>query len=224
MMEMAAAEYQAAKARYEDANADEKPWHLVTLAQPFYMGKYEVTQEQYAQLIGSNPSYIKGQPLPISNVSWDDTQEFFKKLTAQTKQSIRLPTEAEWEYSCRAGTRTKYYSGDTEADLARVAWHGVNSKETAQPVGQKEPSVFGLFDMHGNLWEWCQDWYEEDYYSHSPAQDPQGLTQGNYRVLRGGSWHYDPGSCRAAYRFKHPPNERMSYYGFRVRMNASKSP
>ena len=142
---------------------------------PFYMGKFAVTQGHYQAVTGQNPSQFKGRDNPVETVSWNDAQAFCKKLTSKQIQAVRLPTEAEWEFACRAGTRTRYYSGDTEADLALVAWYSAkNSKGTTHPVGQKEANTFGLYDMHGNVWQWCQDWYGEDYYGKSEAENPKG--------------------------------------------------
>jgi formylglycine-generating enzyme required for sulfatase activity len=208
------AKYAAAKARY--AQPAEKPAHGVTLTKPFYMGKFTVTQEQYQAVMGSNPSHFKGKDNPVEQVSWEDAQAFLKKLSEQTKQALRLPTEAEWEYSCRAGTTTMYYSGDTEADLARVAWYDGNSKSTTHPVGQKEPNKFGLYDMHGNVWQWCQDWYGEDYYGKSDAENPAGPEQGAFRLLRGGSWRNGPMDCRSGRRDRDGPGYRNLYLGFRI--------
>ena len=209
-------DYQSAKVRYDAADQTEKPGHPVTLTQPFYMGKFVVTQEQYAQVIGTNPSNVKGKDNPVETVSWDDSQAFCKKLTEQTKQTVRLPTEAEWEYACRSGTATAYNSGDSEADLARVAWYSANSKNTTHPVGQKEPNTFGLYDMHGNVWQWCEDWYAEDYYGKSPAIDPKGPAQGAFPLLRGGSWNLNPMYCRSADRIWNNPDNRNGNVGFRV--------
>jgi len=198
------------------ANDNEKPAHPVMLTKRFYVGKFPVTQEQYQQVIGANPSNFIGKDNPVEQVSWDDAQAFCKKLAAQTKQAVRLPTEAEWEYACRAGTTTMYYSGDMEADLGRVAWYSANSKSGTHPVGQKEPNAFGLYDMHGNVWQWCQDWYAEDYYGKSLATDPEGPVQGTFRVLRGGSWDYSSMDCRSAFRRWYNPDRRKYYIGFRV--------
>jgi formylglycine-generating enzyme required for sulfatase activity len=215
-LEKAKSEYEAAQARYAKAFSDEKPAHPVTLTQPFYMGKFTVTQEQYEELIGENPSHFKGKDNPVESVSWDDAQAFCKKLSHQTNQTVQLPTEAEWEYACRAGTMTMYHSDDTESDLDRVAWYGKNSKNTTHPVGQKEANAFGLYDMHGNVLHWCKDWYGADYYKKSVAENPQGPDQGTYRVLRGGSWDY---SLRhylwVAYTISIPDNREVRF-GFRV--------
>ena len=199
-----------------DANDDEHPAHEVTLTNVFYMGKYTVTQEQYQQVMRWNPSQFKGYSNPVETVSWDETQDFCKNLTHQTKQPVRLPTEAEWEYSCRAGTRSTYYSGDTDKDLDRVAWYDSNSKNTTHAVGQKEANGFGLYDMQGNVWQWCLDLYGEDYYGKSPAKDPGGPTQGHGYVMRGSSWGDARVCCRSAYRSWHTPEHRHDYHGFRV--------
>ncbi len=195
---------------------NEHPTHAVLLTKPFYMGKFTVTQEQYQAVMGASPSNFKGKDNPVETVSWDDAQAFCKNLTEQTKETVRLPTEAEWEYGCRAGTASTYHSGDTEADLGRVAWYFGNSNNTTHPVGQKEANVFGLYDMHGNVWQWCQDWYGEDYYSKSPAENPEGPAQGAVRLLRGGSWAFFPGVCRSAFRDRRGPVIRGDFIGFRV--------
>ena len=221
----ARAEYAEAKARYDAVDPEQKPGHTVTLTKPYYMGKYDVTQEQYQVVIGKNPSYsFKGNDNPVENVSWYDAQMFCKKATAQSKQAVRLPTEAEWEYACRAGTSTTYYSGDTEKDLDRVAWYSANSNGTTHAVGQKEPNAFGLYDMHGNVWQWCQDWYAEDYYGKSAAENPQGPTQGTYRSKRGGSWGFNAMGCRATLRVAQIPVYRDYYHGFRVAVPAFEAP
>ena len=209
-------EYEAAKARYADAHADlqEKPAHEVTLTRPFYMGKFVITQEQYEQVMGTNPSQFKGKSNPVETVSWSDAQTFCKKLMERTKQTTRLPTESEWEYSCRAGTKFAYYSGDTEKDLDRVAWYIRNSKNTTHPVGQKEANALGLYDMHGNVFQWCEDFCGE--YQKDAVIDPNGPTEGAARVLRGGSWHGIIWSCRSARRRCYAPGSRNASNGFRV--------
>ena len=216
-------EYETLRARFDRGYQIETPAHAVTLTKPFYMGKFAVTQEQYQQLMGKNPSAFPGRAKhPVETVSWNDATEFCKRLSEKTGRSFRLPTEAEWEYACRAGTTTTYYTGDTETDLARAAWYGANSLNTSRPVGQKEPNGFGLFDMLGNVWQWCQDIYDE--YSPGAASDPQGPDKGSERVFRGGSWGYIPGNCRSACRGKGIPANRINVLGFRVVMYASKSP
>lgn len=186
------------------------------LTKPFFMGKYDITQEQYQQLIGTNPSNLKGKDNPVENVSWDDAQAFCKKLSQLTNQGVRLPTEAEWEYSCRAGTATTYYSGDNNKDLDRVAWYSANSKSATHPVGQKEPNAFGLYDMHGNVWQWSQDWYAEDYYGKSEAENPHGPLQGDSRLIRGNSWYDLPVGCRSARRDWHPLDNFNFDLGLRI--------
>ncbi len=202
--------------KHPDYYPTEHPAHAVTLSRPMYMGKYHVTQEQYQAVIGTNPSTYIGKDNPVENVSWDDAQAFCKKVTEQTEANVGLPTEAEWEYACRAGTTTTYNSGDAEGDLDGVAWYCENSKDSTHPVGKKQSNAFGLYDMHGNLYQWCQDWYRDYYYSKSPAENPQGPVHGVFRVLRGGSWHDVPIDCRSADRYRDHPDSRNVFVGFRV--------
>ena len=207
-------EYEAAKARYAVADPSEKPAHEVTLTRPFYMGKFVGTQEQFQQVMGTNPSHFSGLANPVEMVSWEDAQTFCMKLTEQTKLAVRLPTEAEWEYSCRAGTRTAYYSGDTVNDLGRVAWYDANSMNTTHPVGQKVANVFGLYDMQGNVFQWCEDFYYE--YLKEGVIDPKRPVEGAKRVVRGGSWDFNARNCRSTYRSNGSPDDRSSNCGFRV--------
>jgi formylglycine-generating enzyme required for sulfatase activity len=230
----AKAEYQAASSRFKDSYETEKPAHEVTLTKPYYLGKFEVTQEQYQQIMGVNPSDFRGQNLPVENVSWDEAQEFCKKasevaqaagLRAQPgglRYNVRLPTDAEWEHACRAGTRTTYCCGDAEADLDRAAWYDKNSGNTTHPVGQKTANAWGVHDMHGNVWEWCADWYGD--YGAGAVTDPQGPADGADRVLRGGSWNYIPRNCRSAYRFRGLPDIRINIIGFRVVGSSPRTP
>ena len=199
---------------YDGAFHNEKPAHTVLLTNPIYMGKYVVTQDQFQTIIGSNPSHFKGKDNPVETVSWDDTQTFCKKLTEQTKLAVRVATEAEWEFACRAGTTTTYYSGDRDSDLARVAWHDANSKGTTHPVGRKEPNAFGLYDMHGNVGQWCQDFYK--LYEKSEAENPQGPSYSAWHVMRGGSWDVPPFFCRSAFRFWREPGYHVENNGFRI--------
>jgi formylglycine-generating enzyme required for sulfatase activity len=210
----AKAEYQAASARFKDSYETEKPAHEVTISKPYYLGRFEVTQEQYQQVMGVNPSDFKGRNLPVENVSWDEAQEFCKKASGKTGLAVRLPTDAEWEHACRAGTKTTYYTGDAETDLERAAWYGKNSGNTTHPVGQKVANAWGVYDMHGNVWEWVQDFYEP--YKAEAVADPQGPAQGQYRVLRGGSWLIIPRDCRSANRLWINPDYRYNIVGFRV--------
>ena len=218
-------EYDAAQRRYEFSNPDaENPAHSVTLTQAIYMGKFVVTQEQWQQIWGYNPSTNRDHKNnPVEHVSWNDTQEYCRRLHEQLKEPVRLPTEAEWEFACRAGTSTNYYSGDTEADLNRVGWYRGNAFNTTHPVGQKEPNAFGLYDMHGNVFQWCQDSYYIDYYQESESENPHGPTERTCRVLRGGS--FEPFACRSAYRYRERSGYRSYNIGLRVVVEPSfKSP
>jgi len=202
--------------------ADEKPAHRVRIAKPFYLGKFEATQAQYQQMMGVNPSQFKGQDLPVEQVSWDDAQEFCSKVSEKTKWVVRLPTEAGWEYACRAGTKTDFYTGGFGAEAERAAWYKKNSGNTTHAVGQKLRNAWGLYDMHGNVWEWCADWYAE--YEAVPFTGPQPV-QGQQRVLRSGSWCSGLGDCRSSRRRKSDPGCREAHFGFRVAVDVpSKTP
>jgi formylglycine-generating enzyme required for sulfatase activity len=204
---------------------DETP-HEVTLTQPFKMGVHEVTQAQYEQVMGVNPSTFKGANNPVEMVSWEDAVEFCRRLSELPAEKAagnvyRLPTEAEWEYACRAGTTTKYSFGDDDSGLGDYAWHSENSDKKPHPVGSKLPNAWGLYDMHGNVSEWCQDWYVD--YPSGSVTDPRGATSGSYRVLRGGSWPYTAGDCRSAGRNGFfLPSDRSSFLGFRVVRSSGK--
>ena len=199
-----------------DGDRDEQPVHEVTISQPFYLGKYPVTQGQWEAVMGSNPSRHPGDPKrPVENVSWDDVQAFIGKLSErESGKQYCLPTEAEWEYACRAGSTTAYSFGDDPSQLDEYAWHGDNAGGTTHPVGQLKPNAWGLYDMHGNVWEWVQDWYER--YSSGAVADPQGASQGEYRVLRGGSFLLNQGDVRCAFRDWDGPQNRGGHPGFRV--------
>ncbi len=206
MVSIPAGEFQMGGDKY----AFEKPVHRVVISEPFYMGKYEVTQAQWESVMGNNPSYFKGQDLPVEQVSWNDCQEFIRKLNAQGDGYIyRLPTEAEWEYACRAGT-----TGDYAGNLDAMGWYKDNSGSKTHPVGQKQANSWGLYDMHGNVWEWCQDW--EGAYPSKSVTDPTGPSSGSARVLRGGSWYDTAAACRSAYRFNYWPGDRYYSLGFRL--------
>ncbi|MEI6971585.1 MAG: formylglycine-generating enzyme family protein [bacterium] len=205
---------------FDMGDADATPVHRVKISSGFWMGKYEVTQEQWERVMGSNPSNWKGANLPVEKVSWDMCQEFVRKMNSEfrSQQSeagqFRLPTEAEWEYACRAGTTTKYWSGDEEGDLARAGWYLANSDSKTHPVGQKAANAWGLYDVHGNVWEWCQDWYGA--YSDETVTDPTGPGTGEYRVVRGGGWSLQSAYSRCAFRYgTHPA---LRYYGRGVRV------
>jgi len=202
----------------EKGDNDEKPVHKVTITKPFYMGKYEVTQEQWQAVMGSNPSSFKGPKNPVDLVTWEDCQTFIRKLNEKVPGlNAALPTEAQWEYACRAGSSTEYCYGDDAGGLGEYAWFEGNSGQTTHPVGEKKPNAWGLYDMHGNVWEWCQDRYGKEYYASSPASDPTGLSSGAFHVLRGGSWGYlGPTRCRAAARYGPFPLYRYDSKGLRV--------
>jgi formylglycine-generating enzyme required for sulfatase activity len=192
---------------------DEKPTHQVTLSD-FQIGKYEVTQKQWTAIMGNNPSYFKGDNLPVEQVSWNDVQEFIQKLNQKTGKTYRLPTEAEWEYAARdASTGSAVlYSGSNNID--EVAWYSGNSGSKTHPVGQKWANALGIYDMSGNVWEWCSDWYGT--YSSSSQSNPQGASTGTVRVLRGGSWNNDPQDCRVSNRDGYYPDYRDYRIGFRL--------
>jgi formylglycine-generating enzyme required for sulfatase activity len=203
----------------KSAIPNEKPQHKVRITKPFYLGVTEVTQEQYEKVMGKNPSNFKGPANPVENMSWDDAVEFCKRLSAKEGKTYRLPTEAEWEYACRAGTTTEYSFGDDAASLGEYAWFVGNSERETHPVGQKKPNAWGLRDMHGNANEWCQDWYGE--YSSDAVTDPPGDDGGSFRVGRGGSWSLPARLCRSAYRYGRAPGFRLYVLGFRVARSLS---
>jgi eukaryotic-like serine/threonine-protein kinase len=193
----------------------EGPQHRVSVPS-FYMGRFEVTQAQWQAVMGNNPSSFKGENRPVERVSWNDAQEFCKKLSQRTGRTYRLPSEAEWEYACRAGTRTAYYFGDDAGKLGEYAWFAENSGSQTHSVGSFIANGFGLHDMHGNLWEWCQD----PYYNHYRGAPTDGsVREGNSpdRLLRGGSWyllfaHF----CRSANRDRWNPGLRSDIFGLRL--------
>ena len=202
-----------------DAYDDEKPVHQVTISRAFYLGTYEVTQGQWQAVMGSNsnPSVFKGDlNLPVENVSWDDVQAFIRKLNDREGGTrYRLPTEAEWEYAVRAGSTTAYSFGDDAGRLGDYAWYAGNAGTKTHPVGQKRPNAWGLYDMHGNVWEWVQDWYGA--YVAAAVPDPPGPASGSGRVIRGGGWGYYSGGCRSATRYGYnAPSDRGGSLGFRL--------
>ena len=201
----------------EDRYDDEGPAHTVTIEESYYLGKYEVTQEQWKAVMGSNPSCFEGDDLPVEKVSWNDVQEFIEKLNEmEGTDKYCLPSEAEWEYACRAGTTTRYSFGDDESELEDYAWYSSNSNSKTHVVGQKKPNAWGLYDMHGNVWEWCQDAYHSDYDgapSDGSAWEDSGSSD---RVDRGGGWGSGARSCRSALRGWDDPGAHGDYLGFRV--------
>jgi formylglycine-generating enzyme required for sulfatase activity len=167
----------------------EAPKHRVTIAKPIWLGLCEVTQANYERVMGSNPSRFKGNPIcPVEMVTWDEASEFCRKLGELPQEradfaAYRLPTEAEWEYASRAGTRTRFSFGDNAEALSRYAWWGQTAQKRTQPVGRLRPNAWGVYDMNGDVWEWCQDWLGDTYYAESPVQDPTGPNTGLNRVL-----------------------------------------
>jgi formylglycine-generating enzyme required for sulfatase activity len=200
----------------KDRGDDEGPQHEVTISKPFYMGVCPVTQEQYQAVMGKDPSYFKGGRNPVETVSWLDAVEFCRKVTRITGKPVALPTEAQWEFACRAGTKTRFSFGDDYGMLGDYGWNDVNSDGRTHPVGQKKPNDWGLYDMYGNVCEWCADWYGKDWYATSPKADPVGPNYGLCRVLRGGSCRYVPLHCRSARRDFGLPDCGDRIVGFRV--------
>jgi hypothetical protein len=201
-------------APYLDAEAsdNEKPAHRVTISQPFYLGKYPVTQGQWTAVMGSNPSEYKHNPNhPVESVSWDDVQTFLRKLNEhEGRRDYRLPAEAQWEYACRTGTDTPRYHPEVNA----IAWYQSNSNDQTQPVGQKLPNAWGLYDMLGNVWEWCRDGSRT--YTADTAVDPMRPTDADaVRVVRGGGWYDSAHGVRAAYRHVILSNFHNEFLGFR---------
>ena len=201
----------------KDREDNEGPQHEVTITNPFYLGKYEVTQAQWVAVTGMNPSGFSGNPNhPVESVSWGVCQEFIEELNSLGLGTFRLPTEAEWEYACRAGTSTRFYWGNDlfYTKIEDYAWYSGNSGSQTHEVGLKLPNDFGLYDMSGNVWEWCQDWYGA--YSPADQVDPIGQQSGSYRVLRGGCWYYLAWRCRSALRLRYTPSGTYFVIGFRV--------
>jgi formylglycine-generating enzyme required for sulfatase activity len=201
-----------------DQTIGETPSHRVCIDKPFYLGETEVTQKQWQDIMGSNPSKVKSEDRPVNRVSWNDVQDFIQKLNAKEGGDFfRLPTEAEWEYAARAGSDDDYSFGDNPGSLAKYAWFGnLGYKGSPHDVAQKEPNELGLYDMYGNVWEWVQDWYDGTYYSNSPANNPSGPETGKYRVYRGGSYIGKAFNLRSAVRFSALPSTRTHDLGFRL--------
>ncbi|MBE9144795.1 SUMF1/EgtB/PvdO family nonheme iron enzyme [Planktothrix mougeotii LEGE 06226] len=197
-----------------NASSDEYPQHPVNIA-AFSMAKYPITQAQWEAIMGNNPSSFKGANRPVDSVTWHEAQEFCQRLSQKTSKTYRLPSEAEWEYACRAKTESPFHFGETiTADLAN---YGGNCAETTDVGSFKKPNAFGLYDMHGNVWEWCADPWHENY-TGAPDDGSVWESGGNtqYRVLRGGSCYGNPWVCRSAYRYRYVPVSRNRYFGFRV--------
>jgi formylglycine-generating enzyme required for sulfatase activity len=235
-----AGKFQMGSPKGEEGRDDnEAPLHEVEITQPFYMGKYAVTRGQFrlfiqdekyhggkqyktdaekdgAAFTWENPRFMQTDEHPVVYVSWNDAVAFCEWLSQKEGKKYRLPTEAEWEYSCRAGTTTRYGFGDVESQLKDYAWYDKNSDRGTHSVGKKKANARGLYDMHGNVRQWCQDWYDKDYYTNRARQDPQGPGAGTDRVARGSSWSSEPRNCRAARRMGHKPDGRDNDLGFRV--------
>jgi formylglycine-generating enzyme required for sulfatase activity len=194
--------------------------HQVTISKPFYMQTTEVTQGQWEKIMGSNPSNFKncGGDCPVDNVSWIDVQGFIRKLNQVEETSkYRLPTEAEWEYACRAGATANYSFGDSVDELGSYAWYNVNSGNRTHPVAQKKPNAWGLYDMHGNVWEWCKDWYDD--YPSGAVSNPEGPSSGQHRVMRGGAWLGSASTLKSAFRGEDYPVVQSHDIGFRLVRN-----
>jgi formylglycine-generating enzyme required for sulfatase activity len=222
---------------FGDGDNDEKPLHEVCV-DDFYMGETEVTQRQWVEIMGpapagskqgSNSSYFKGcDDCPIEQVSWNDIQGFIKRLNEKTTPLVplnkggfsglyRLPTEAEWEYAAKSGGKNEKWAGtSSESKLREYAWYSSNSGSKTHPVKQKKPNGLGLYDMSGNVWEWCSDLYGEGYYRNSPQDNPKGPSIGSYRILRGGSWDDEPGDLRASIRVNGTSVDGVNVLGFRL--------
>ena len=205
---------------------EEKPVHKVTLGD-YYMGTTEVTQALWKAVMGESVTDIAsrngwrtdgvGNSYPMYYVSWDDVQVFLRKLNARTGKKFRLPTEAEWEYAARGGTKSKHYKYAGSNDLGSVAWYGDNSNGQTHPVAQKRPNELGLYDMSGNVWEWCSDWY--GHYASYAQTNPKGPSSGSFRVFRGGSWYADARNCRVSLRHGGGPDSRYCNIGFRLALS-----
>ncbi len=215
-----------------DGDSDERPVRQVTISRSFYMRQYEVTQKQWREVMGTNPSHFKGDDRPVEQVRWYDAEEYCNRLSRIegltpcysgsgdniacdfSADGYRLPTEAEWEYAARGGNKSRGYEYAGSNSAGDVGWHGVNSGGKTHPVGQKRPNELGLYDMIGNVWEWCWDWYGK--YSSSSQTDPRGPSSGSHRVLRGGSWNNGTRHLRVAGRHDYTPSRRNYFLGFRL--------
>ena len=201
-----------------EADSNEKPRHGVVVSD-FYIGATEVTQELWYAVMKNNPSYFKGKKNPVENVSWDDCQKFIAELNRLTGKKFRLPTEAEWEYAARGGKLSRNYKYSGSNNINDVAWYNDNSSKRTQPVGLKLPNELGIYDMSGNVWEWCSDWYDSGYYSKTQLKNPMGATSGTKRVDRGGSWNGNERFCRISFRYGNAPEECYGVCGLRLVMS-----
>jgi formylglycine-generating enzyme required for sulfatase activity len=215
-----------------DADEVDAPPHRVSVS-PFYIDKYLVTQEQFQQAMGTNPSRWKSEKNPVEQIRWSDAVTYCNRRSERDglqpcynlanwqcdfeASGYRLPTEAEWEYACRAGTTTAYYFGSDESKLRDYGWYDKNAGGRPRPVGQKRANPWELYDMCGNVWQWCNDIYQVDYYQQSPAQDPRGPNEGKTRVVRGGVWRFSAENCRSGFRYNENPG-----YAVRPGMNCDR--
>ena len=218
----------------EQGRKQDETQHEVTISKDYYLGVYEVTQAQYEKVMGKNRSHFQGAivgnenaDLPVENVSWHDAVEFCKKLSDLPEEKkagrvYRLPTEAQWEYACRAGSKTAYSFDDEEGLLPEHGWFKRNSSNRTHTVGLLEPNAWGLYDMHGNVWEWCSDLYGD--YPKGALSDPTGPKEGSFRVYRGGGWYFGAAFCRSAIRFRNDPSIRNVDLGFRLALSPSGIP
>jgi formylglycine-generating enzyme required for sulfatase activity len=218
----------------EEGRDKDENQHEVTISKDYYLGVYEVTQAQYEKVMGKNPSYFQGAivgnenaDLPVDRVSWEDAVEFCKKLSDLPEEKkagrvYRLPTEAEWEYACRVGSKTAYSFDDEEGLLPEYGWFKRNSSNRTHTVGLLEPNAWGLYDLHGNVWEWCSDRYGE--YPQGAVSDPPGPCEGSNRVIRSGGWYGEAALCRSALRRGHVPSIRLNSHGFRLALSSSGIP
>ena len=206
-----------ATSEIQNSSDDEKPVHQVTLTNDYYMGKYEVTQVLWQTVMGSNPSHFEGNNLPVEQVSWEDCQEFISELNNMTGRKFRLPTEAEWEYAARGGKKSRGYQYSGSNNLSDVAWYEANCGKRTHPVGTKQSNELGIYDMIGNVWEWCQDWY--GFYPSFSQTNPTGAVKGADRVYRGGSWCDEEGGCSVSCRL--PDIQDSGHYdlGFRLTLS-----
>ena len=195
----------------EEGRFSDETLHEVTLTKGFWLGKYEVTQAQWQSVMGLNPSRFKSPGRPVENVAWDDCQIFVNKVNATVGGAARFPTEAEWEYACRAGSSAPF-SGS--GNITEMAWYDENSDSQSHETGENKPNAWGFYDMHGNVLEWCSDWFSE-HHNMKPV-NPKGPPSGSFKILRGGCWFFYASDCRSAYRLKRDPCIRNSIYGFRL--------
>ena len=203
-----------ATSEMQNPYGDETPVHQVILTNDYYMGKYEVTQALWQAVMGNNPSKFKGDNLPVESVSWKDCQKFISKLNKKTGRKFRLPTEAEWEYAARGGKKSRGYQYSGSSNISDVAWYAGNSSNKTHPVGTKQANELGLYDLSGNVWEWCQDCHGS--YVSSSQTNPIGVESGTFRVRRGGSWLNSAWGCRSSYRYCDAPDYRFNYIGLRL--------